>query len=465
MSRNKELAKNTSYVVIGSIGAKLVSFLMLPLYTSWLSPSDYGLTDIIDTYSGLLLFIVALDITDAIFVFPIGATKENIDRYYTTGLFFTTVSCLTCAVVFYFLSLLNLSGEFFSNIWLIYGILVSSLFQKYTQDFCRGIKKMSVFTWTGVIQAFTLAIFSCILIPIWSVQGFVVACMLSYFLSGAFAFFYSKSYSYLSVTAVSYRVLKDMLAYSIPLVPTSIMWWLVASLNRPLMERYTGLFAIGLFAVANKLPSLMNLVFGFFQKAWVVTVVEEYKKADFSEYYNKMFRLVMSVQTFLCIIITAMARSFITIMTSEEYFEAWKFIPLLSLSVLLSNTSAFCGTLFNASRQTKYTFYSVCIGGIAAVLFNFMLIPYAGLWGACSAICLSHLLNMVSRIIFSSKMVTFRSTKYMCIQVAIILLVYYGTLLPSLPLMISVYILSLMLYYLSNKEIFRFLANNIRNRF
>ena len=48
MGRNKDLFKNTSYVVVGSIGAKIVGFLMLPLYTRWLSPSDYGITDVID---------------------------------------------------------------------------------------------------------------------------------------------------------------------------------------------------------------------------------------------------------------------------------------------------------------------------------------------------------------------------------------------------------------------------------
>ena len=51
---------------------------MLPLYTNWLSPADYGVTDIMGVYAGLLLNVVACDVSDAIFVFPSGATDVEI---------------------------------------------------------------------------------------------------------------------------------------------------------------------------------------------------------------------------------------------------------------------------------------------------------------------------------------------------------------------------------------------------
>ena len=61
---------------------------MLPLYTSWLSPADYGVTDIMGVYAGLLLNVVACDVSDAIFVFPSGATEVEIKKYYSSGFFF-----------------------------------------------------------------------------------------------------------------------------------------------------------------------------------------------------------------------------------------------------------------------------------------------------------------------------------------------------------------------------------------
>ena len=76
MGRTKKLVKNLSFIAIGNIGSKLMGFIMLPLYTSWLSPADYGLTDIISVYAALLLNVIACDISDAIYIFPIGADKK-----------------------------------------------------------------------------------------------------------------------------------------------------------------------------------------------------------------------------------------------------------------------------------------------------------------------------------------------------------------------------------------------------
>ncbi len=464
MSRNKDLVKNTTFITIGSLGGSLVGFLMLPLYTRWLTPADYGVTDIISTYSSLLLFVVSLSISEAIFVFPVGQSKQNITKYYTTGWYFLLACLAASAAIFFALSKFDSESSFFKYIWLIYASLVSAILLRYSQDFCRGIKKMSVFSFTGIIHSSTIALFSFLLIPKWGVNGYVIASVLSSLCSAIFSFVYSKSYQFVSFKAFDRIYLKEMLKYSLPLVPTSLMWWVVSSLNRPLLEKYVGLFAIGLFAIANRLPSILNMVFGFFQKAWQVTVVEEYQSKDFEVYYNKMFRVIFSVQVLLTIIITLFSKLFVNVMTTEEYYAAWKYIPMLSLSVLFSNTSAFCGTIFNASRRTKFTFYSVIIGSVIAVIANFILIPWIGLLGACIAICISHIASMVSRIMFSSKLVRFNNTIYVVLQMLVCSIVYAGVLSENMYLIITSSILSLGLYYYTNKNELKSMSSIILSR-
>lgn len=452
MGRNKDLAKNTAYVAIGSFGGSLIGFLMLPLYTRWLSPADYGVTDIISTYSSLLLFIVSFCISEAIFVFPVGQSKEKITSYYTTGWLFLLSCSVLCAVVFYSLSFVESKSSFFDNLWLIYITLISGVVLRYCQDFCRGIKKMSVFSFTGIIMSLGIALFSFVFIPHCGIKGYVIASVLASLCSALFAFLYSGSYRYFSIHSFDKECLKEMLKFSIPLIPTSVMWWIVSSLNRPLLEQYVGLFAIGLFAIANKLPSILNNVFGYFQKAWQVTVIEEFHNADFSVYYNRMFRVIFSVQVLLTIIITVFSKLFITIFTTEEYYSAWVYIPILSLSVLFSNGSAFCGTLFAASHETKYTFYSVLVGAVVAVVANFAFIPWLGLQGACIAICLSHVAGMISRIYFSSRYVKFDSLLYVLVQMLAVGVVYCGVKTENIYLIVLSVIIGCGLYYISNKN-------------
>lgn len=78
-----------------------------------------------------------------------------------------------------------------------------------------------------------------------------------------------------------------------PLVPNNIMWWLVSALNRPVMEIYLGMEAIGLFAVANKFPSVFSSVFAMFAVSWQISVMEEYGKDGYSQFFNKVFRIVI----------------------------------------------------------------------------------------------------------------------------------------------------------------------------
>lgn len=468
MSRSGKLAKNVTFITIGNIGSKLVGFIMLPFYTTWLSPADYGITDLLGVYANLMLNIVACDISDAIYIFPVGAPREKIIRYYSTGFFFQVFCSIICLIIFGGLSLLSIPGTFGQNIWYIYGILISSLFQKYTQDFCRGINKMSVFSYTGLIQTGAVALFSFLLIPPYGVYGFVVATILSNILSALFTFIYSRSYEYLTLHAFDKTSLSEMLKFSIPLIPTAIMWWLISGLNRPLLEQYVGLFALGLIAVANKLPGVMSMVFNFFQQAWIVTVVEEYKKPDFSRYFNKMFQMVIAVQVAACFLIVVFSKPFIDLMTTKEFYEAWKYIPLLAISVIFSNASAFLGTVFSAVRKSKYTFYSVILGGISAVLFNFILIPLWGIWGACLAICLAHAITVMSRAYFSRNLVRFTSKAYLVGEAILLLLTYLSALFLQQWWLMVAYISCLLLYLYLNRHILKnvktFVISRIRKQ-
>ncbi len=68
MGRSEKLTKNISFILIGNIGSKLIGFFLLPFYTRWLSPVDYGVTDLLIVYASLLLNVVACDISDAIYI-------------------------------------------------------------------------------------------------------------------------------------------------------------------------------------------------------------------------------------------------------------------------------------------------------------------------------------------------------------------------------------------------------------
>lgn len=106
MGRSDKLVKNISFIVIGNIGSKLMGFFMLPFYTNWLSPADYGTTDLLIVYANLLLNVVACDMSDAIYIYPVGATKQKVCNYYSTGFIFQFLCSIICMFVFWGISYL-----------------------------------------------------------------------------------------------------------------------------------------------------------------------------------------------------------------------------------------------------------------------------------------------------------------------------------------------------------------------
>lgn len=407
MSRNKTLIKNTGWIAIGNMGAKMIGFIMLPFYTNWLTPTQYGTADLIQTYASLLVGLGALSIQNAMFIFPAKVDEQTKKEYYSTGLIFTIFSFGILALIFYILSLGKASEIIFKYAWLIYGMLVSSILQSFSMEFCRSLNRMDIFGLTGIVNTGCTAIFSLLLIPKLLLHGYVYSIIISNFITIIFTVLYTKSYLFVSISSFNTKYLKDMLTFTIPLIPTNIMWWAISSFNRPILEQNVELFMIGLYAIANKMPAIINLLYSFFHQAWIVTVMDEYNSKDFNSYYNKMLRLVLSSQVVAFVLICIFSKTIVRILTNSEYYTAWIYIPILCSGALINNFVSFTGAVLTALKKSKALLYSALPSGITSIILNLVLIPRLGLWGACIAIPASCIVTLIMRIFLSKKYVQY----------------------------------------------------------
>jgi O-antigen/teichoic acid export membrane protein len=227
------------------------------------------------------------------------------------------------------------------------------------------------------------------------------------------------------------------------------MWWLVASLNRPLMEEYLGMHAIGLFAVAYKFPSLINILFSVFMVSWQISVIEEYQKESYEKFYNQILKLVFSLLVFCVIMLSVLGKTLIGFVADIKFFEAWQYIPILSLSSLFAAVSGFVGTNFSATRESKYYFYSSVWGALIAVVFNIILIPIWGLYGAVTAIVLSHLIMAITRVKYSWKIVKISNFYfYLLMSLISLIVVLVSTFIKNDTIAISTTVVCLVLFTL-----------------
>lgn len=457
MSKYKQLGKNTVLVFVGNIGSKMIAFLMLPFYTKWLTVEDYGASDNALVYVSLLIAIVTLSISESIFIFPKDKDLTSQKQYFSSGLLYSLFLLIVTGFLLFgikeFLQEVNILKSITNNISYIYLLVVALFLQTFSQQFSRSINNIKVYAISGVVLTFLTAILSLFLIPQYGLVGFFIAQILSFFISALYTFIHSKSYQYFSFEVLNFEKYRQMITYSIPLIPNAIMWWLVASLNRPLMEEYLGMHAIGLFAVAYKFPSLINVLFSVFMVSWQISVIEEYQKESYEKFYNQILKLVFSLLVFCVIMMSVLGKTLIGFVADIKFFEAWQYIPILSLSSLFAAVSGFVGTNFSATRESKYYFYSSVWGALIAVIFNIILIPIWGLYGAVTAIVLSHLIMAITRIKYSWKIVKISNVYfYLLMSIISLTVVLVSTFIKNDTITISTTVVCLVLFTLMMRK-------------
>lgn len=423
MGKYATLAKNTGFVFIGTIGSKLINFIMLPLYTMWLKPSEFGAVDTMNTYAMFIIGFVCLNIPDSIFIFPRNVDDDRKREYFSSGLSFSILTLVCSALFFYLVSLVMISygmvNVFSSYAWLIYGLMVATYFQNFFQSFARSLDKMFQYSMTGIILTLSVALFSILLIPKFGLEGYVYALMAANISAALYSFVSTKSYKYLTLQNSTVSSVKEMLSYSAPLLPNSIMWYLVDGVNRPIMEKFLGLSAIGLYAVAQRFSGVLYSLLNILTLAWGNSVLDEYGKEGFDKFYNNYLKLLATILFSGAIVLCLLSKILVTTFTSAEYYSAYKYFPVLLIGVVFSGLSGTVGCVFSAVKKSKYFFYSSVCGGVSSLLFLLILTPLYGLMGTVSSVAISFFIMFIARVYYANRYVKITFFSYYMILTAL----------------------------------------------
>lgn len=468
MGRYKTLAKNSTYVFIGNIGSKLIGFFMLPFYTSWLSVEEFGTTDLVTVYVTMLLPFVTFSLSDAIFVFPSNCDKKKQTEYLTSALFFVALSFAILAVIFFFIRYFYIFKEnvFNTYIWYIFILMITSFLQGFTQQFCMALKKMFVFSFTGILLTFFMALFGFMMIPQYGIIGYLNSMIFANLVVVLTTVVVVRMDKYVRLGCFRKDLLYEMLKYTMPLIPNALMWWLIGSLNRVTMESYVGVYFIGLYAVANRIPSILTSLYSPLTNAWKLSVVQEYRKEGFSSFYSNVGRLLIMTISLGTAIIGILSEPLIWILTSSEFHVAWIYSPILIISLIFIGLGSAVDPLFLVVKKSQYYLWSSVIGAAIGLILNFSLIPIVGIWGAVISLVGAQIGINVTRLYFSEKIVKLSSKLQIYIYVVLailanlLLVVLHNYYISSLVLA-----LLLLYYYILNKNQIKPIFNKVKQNY
>ncbi|MGC8778577.1 MAG: lipopolysaccharide biosynthesis protein, partial [Candidatus Caldatribacteriaceae bacterium] len=372
--RYQKLAKNTLIFALGTLGSRSIAFLMLPLYTRLLSPKDYGTLDVFQTTVSLLGPILSLEITEAVFRFSMDEAKKGAKRVISTALPFSVILfSLSLALI----PLLARFALFQAYLPYFYGIWFLTLLLGEVKQYVRALGQVKIFALSDILYVLAFAGFNVIFIVFlrMGLRGY----LLSYVLAQVVSFFFvtsaGKVFLKLSPKLFDWRLVREMVRYSLPLIPNALMWWVMNVSDRYLIMYFLGLEANGIYAVACRFPMLLSVVIGVFFPAWQMSAVEEFSSEDRAEYYARVFSLYSSALFVLTGAILLFLPEITGLFVAPGFREAWRFVPFLLLGTVFQSFASFLGTVYVASKKTLGAFSTAALGGLANLLLNLVFIP------------------------------------------------------------------------------------------
>lgn len=408
---------------IGNFGVKILSLIMVPLYTAYISPRDFGTYDFWMTIVNFMTIIVSLHIYDAVYtnILKINNSVKNV--YQRREELESEVKLLMNIMFIQTLIMLLVLCLIFKfdndNKYLFYSmliILLSVIYSNLNQGIARGFEENILMALSGFLIAFfslsitiylikydTIFKLDSIISLFWGqIIGLIVAN--TYLIFNLYKKGIIKNFIFKSIKKEKIKEkIKRILIFSLPMVPNSISWWIMNVSDRYLIVKFLSAFENGLYAMANKLPSLIFMVNTIYALAWQDEAIKLSVKSGDSKIYSRQLSLYIYLQFIFLLIFTISLPIFSPYLLKREYSEALVYIPLLTLAAVFSGISSFYGTFYLSTGRTKGAFYTSFWGAIVNLLFNVIFIKSLGLYAPVLGTISSFLVMLILRSVEFSK--------------------------------------------------------------
>ena len=453
MSRKGELFKNTIIISIGKISTQFISFLLVPLYTSQVSVSDYGYIDLIQAYVSLLIPIIILRFDSAVFRFLIDVRKQ----------FQKQIRIISTAVLIIVLELLLIvSVSFLIHQWFdirfFYAILLNIICLAGSQialQVSRGIGSNISYAIGSIVSALTNITCSFLFVYILKMggEGILLSSSIANLICILYLFFNNKMYQKISIKGFDKRTLGQMLKYSLPMIPDGISWWMINTSDRTIISMMISMTANGFYAISSKFSNILMSVFQIFSMSWqenaAIHMNDEDADVYFSEVIDDIFRIFYSI----CLLLLSSMYIIFKIFVDPSYNEAYTYIPILLISNVFNAIASAIGSIYTAKKETLKVAKTTITAAIMNIITHVLLVRFIGIYAAAVSTLLSCIYIMLYRLIDIRKYVKIELDKklYILSSFAFLFLVviYYSNnlFLQTIGLLLTVVVV----YFLNRK--------------
>jgi O-antigen/teichoic acid export membrane protein len=387
MLNNKKLLSNTILYSIGEIVPKILSFILLPILTVYLTTEEYGINSY-TTSVMMFVFVLASLSFNTYLLSQFYKEKDINKRKVIVGTVFYSIMIFN--IILLVLQLLIFPGiiSFFDINIPFYPFFFLAILNNFFD--VMAIIPLALYRVNDDVKGFLIVSLSRTILQYILILIFVVH--LKYGLEGSlygrlianipyifvYLYYINKQGKFIIVKSI----FKSALRFSLPLLPGSISYMLISLSDRVILERYTSLEKIGIFSVASTLALALNIVIQALYKTIEPVLFKEHVGNNFSAVNAMLYK------TYLCVIfvgafgVAIFSKEIFVIAASHNFLIGYKIVPGLVVSVVIAGINIYLAMLLITESKQNYVSLITIVSGIVCIVLNLILIPFMGYYGA-----------------------------------------------------------------------------------
>lgn len=411
-SSRKVITNSIIYTACGLL-QKCFSFFLLPLYTAYLSPNDYGVTNIANSFLSTMSFVAAFSLYSAVsrFYVELKHDKEKLRRFYGSVLIFVFVSCLIIGVLLtIFRDLLTtyvfVGIDYYPVVLVCLVQLVFSCQHTLHTYILRSQQKAMKCSLLTLAYFFVNLGLSISFVVVWKMGA------LGVLLAGALSAVIYTVYFIIDMCwhkeirfCMDFSLLKDALKYSIPIMPHNLSTHIAHLVSNILIGGTSSLSNLGIYSVAAQFANIADTVQNYVDSAYGPWLYE--KLHDQEQGYKNSIRqvagLLIAVIGLFMLGIALFAQDYILLLVQKSYAFAWRYVPWIVLVYAIKTMYYFyVEVLFYYKKASRMLFIATFTGSVVNVFLSAFMIPQWGVYGSIVADGVAMVIR-VGIIVFISK--------------------------------------------------------------
>jgi O-antigen/teichoic acid export membrane protein len=389
-ARIKELARHSAVYGFGTLVSRFIAVLLLPVYTRYLTPADYGLIETLIALAAVMTVLLAAGVKSAFFRFyfdePDGRGRLRVIR---TSFWFTMASATAGLVAGLVLAgpISDLLFDTSDHADLVrasfVGLWVAINYEQMTSLF--RVEQRSVAYLIATLINLTLTVGATLLLvvvldegPIGVIVGNFTGTLIVYI--GLLA--YRREQLGLELDR---PLLREMNRFGMPLVPSALFLWILNFSDRFFLVKLSGPREVGLYSIGVRMASAIILVLAAFRTAWPAFAYSIEDDDEAKRTYSFVLTYIVLVTSWMALGLGVLAPWLVRLLTTEEFYSAERVVAPLAFAAAAFGAYIVVVIGIGRARQTRSNWL---ISGAAAVLnvaLNLLLIPKYGMIGAAIA--------------------------------------------------------------------------------